>query len=142
MQHFSERGWIFNNTSYEAPIHWAKELCYRCKGLLVEILVFPLFFIGLIIIWLRSSRKISTRKILFGTSSIITLKTVKAVSDNEFDITYFSFKNLNMQVGNEKSVTIENIAPKWIANNYPLLLGKYWAFLWALDQFHVFFLLS
>lgn len=140
MQHFSERGWIFTNTSCEAPMHWAKELCYRCKGLLVEILVFPLFFIGLIIVWLRSLKKTPNQKVLFGTSSIISLKTVKSVLDSEFDITYFSFKNLNMQVSNEKSVTIENIAPQWIANDYPLLLGKYWAFLWALDQFHVFFL--
>lgn len=135
-----DKGWIFTNASCKSPQHWASELQYVLKGLFVEIIILPFFVFGLFIVGIRSLVKDSKKKILFGTSSIVSLKTVKSILDKEFDITYFSFKNTNMHVANETVLTIENIAPRWIAKKYPLLLGKYWAFLWALEHFQIFFL--
>ncbi len=139
--HVADSGWIVNNNECKAPINAKKELLYALKGFTVEVLVLPIFAAFVCMVWIKS-KIINNRsnKILFGTNSVISLKTIKSALNGEFDITYFVFKDYFHILDDVVPVTINDVCPRFIANNYPTLIGKYFAFIWAIKNFQVFVL--
>ena len=140
MKNNTIKGFINNNPNYTQPVNWLKELKYILVGIAIELLVSPLFFIGLLISWFNIKRKKENKKILFGTSSIVTFKTFQSIFKKDFPITNFVFRENKHNVKDSDVTTISDISTNILVKKYPLLIGKYFAFFWALNNFKSFLL--
>jgi hypothetical protein len=138
----AESGWILTNDNFEPPFNFKEELRYNLIGYSVSILaVIPLLMVLVFLyFYLRLKGKNKRPRMLFGTHAVITFKLLKQVLEENHDCTLFAFKDDFHKVENIDVITAEDIMPKWIAKKYPYLLGRYWAFVWAIKNFDIFHL--
>lgn len=131
-------GFIINNETYKSPVHILNELKYLCVGIVVEIAAVPFLLTGILFVFLKDRFFKGKNRILFGTSSIVSLKEMKSVLHSEFDIEYFVFRDNSMPVKGVVPITPFDLCPHWVAQKYPILICKYISFIWALLNFRVF----
>lgn len=138
----AESGWVLTNEDFKPPFDFKEELRYNLIGYSVSILaIIPLLIVLVFLyFYLRLKGKNKRPRMLFGTHAVITFKLLKKVLEEEHDCTLFAFKDDFHKVENIDVITAEDVMPKWIARKYPYLLGRYWAFVWALKNFDIFHL--
>lgn len=138
----AESGWVLTNEDFKPPFDFKEELRYNLIGYSVSILaIIPLLIVLVFLyFYLRLKGKNKRPRMLFGTHAVITFKLLKKVLEEEHDCTLFAFKDDFHKVENIDVITAEDVMPKWIARKYPYLLGRYWAFIWALKNFDIFHL--
>ncbi|MEW6740275.1 MAG: hypothetical protein AB1325_10285 [Nitrospirota bacterium] len=138
----AKSGWVLTNEDFEPPFDFKEELRYNLIGYSVSVLaIIPLLMVLVFLYYyLKLKGKNKRPRMLFGTHAVITFKLLKKVLEEEHDCTLFAFKDNFHKVENVDVITAENIMPGWIARKYPYLLGRYWAFVWALRNFDIFHL--
>jgi len=138
----AKSGWVLTNEDFKPPFDFKEELRYNLIGYSVSILaIIPLLIVLVFLyFYLRLKGKNKRPRMLFGTHAVITFKLLKKVLEEEHDCTLFAFKDDFHKVENIDVITAEDIMPKWIARKYPYLLGRYWAFAWAIKNFDIFHL--
>lgn len=122
------------------PFSAKDELIYFLKRLVIDIFVgTPIIFLLIIAIpfrlWLIPMVK---GKILLGTIPLIIFKTYHALLSKSFDTTLFAMEDYSKGSFHDGE-TLHTIAPSWIAR-YTYFIGPYYAFVWALCKFEIFFL--
>lgn len=137
----NERGWFVLFDDFKPPYQWEKELRYNLVGIVVSLIMVVPLCIALVYLYVESKfKKHEVPKMLFGTHFIITLKLFAQELQSKFNVTYFTFKDNGHVIPELQLTTIKDIAPTFISQKYPLLLGRYFAFLWALRNFDIFHL--
>lgn len=129
---------IANN--FEIPFNAKDELIYTMKRWIVDFFIgIPIIFLLVLILplraWIISNVK---GKILLGTIPLIIFKTYHTLLSKSFNATLFvmdDWSNGSFHHGE----TLNTIAPQWIARA-TYFLGPYYAFVWALYKFEIFFL--
>lgn len=131
----------FTTVSDLMPPFCAKdELLYFLKRLIVDIVIgLPVMLILIMAIPFKSllARRIKG-KILLGTIPLIIFKTYHTLLSKSFDVTLFAMEDWS-KGSFHHGKTLHTIAPLWIAR-YTYFIGPYYAFVWALCRFEIFFL--
>lgn len=136
------KGWIFNYERFEPPFK-IKEILNILLDFLLEILMLLPFSITVILLLifnnLKDKHKRAKKRFFLGSNSVITLKLLKQVFDNEFDLTFFCFKDEYSFLNSIEVITIDKLSPIF---NYKFTykFWKYAAFFWALKNFDVYIL--
>ncbi|MCX8083996.1 MAG: hypothetical protein N3C60_03645 [Calditerrivibrio sp.] len=134
------KGWVINYDDFEPP-YKIKDFFYILKNLLLELILIIPFIISLTILLLYNVfnvRKRKKKKFLLGTTPVVTLKLLKQIFEDEFDLDFFCYKDEYSIIKNIDIITIDKVVP--IVSKYPYTIGKYFAFFWAICRYDVFIL--
>lgn len=134
-----EYGYILKNETFESPFNFFREIRYFVFGLMIEIIAFPILILAILAVFLKERFVRVKPKILFGTSTIVSLLEIQSALEDEFQIDYFVFRKTGMTVKGVEPITPDELFPRWIIQKYPVLIGKYLAFIWALWNYKIFF---
>jgi len=136
----NNRGWIQISKSYTAPFQIKEEIVYFFKRLLVDSLMFFPLIVFVCFIFVRNKLvNQNNLKMLFGTHPITTFNIFKHMLETEYETTLFVFDDYSK--GNfHEGITLKDILPKYFRVKNPYFFGSYFAFFWAIKNFHIFHL--
>lgn len=127
-------------SNFDAPINIKNEFLYYVKRVFIDIFIgIPVLILAFfLLLFKKQIKKRSSKKIILGTVPIIIFKTYNDVLKKEFNTTLFVLKDWSE--GNfHNGITLNDISTSFIAKR-PFTLGTYFAFIWSILNFELFFL--
>lgn len=136
---FSHSG-PFTIVGISAPFRFLDELRYYSTRIAVDIVIGIPVLLGLLfmLVFKPIIKKRARKRILFGTVPIIIFKSYHQALKNQFDTTLFVMDDWSDGAFHD-GLQLQNIAPRMISQQ-PYLIGPYYAFIWAILNFELFFL--
>lgn len=136
------KGWVFNYDKFESPFK-LRELFYNFVDFCIEVILLLPFVIFIILFFIsyainKNSKKLK-KKFFLGSTPVITLKLLKELFDDEFDLTFFCYRDEYSILDSIEVKTIDHLSPIF-KYKFTFKFWKYIAFLWALKNFDIFIL--